>query len=602
MKLRRIAHCPLFAFGLLLAFCCSTALLSAQQTPTIAGDYVGTLGPLSLRLHVTASGEGSLACTLDSPNQGANGLPCADVHRDASAFSFTVPVVHGAWKGSVSPDGHTLAGTWDQGSPMPLNFSRDTFAPAAKPSAIDGFWLGALHAGTASLRIQITMRSDASGHEDCTLDSLDQHASGLACANAAFTPPHLRFDVPAVKGNWSGDLSADGKQLIGTWTQGPPLPLTFERQPSAQTAAPIRYDPEQPPVPLANLDAVLRQELEGAHAFDTGFLAPTTGVGFSVGVLDHGERRILAYGSAKPDSIFEIGSITKTFTGLILAQMVQQGTVQFDEPVRTLLPPGTAAKPPGQEITLLDLATQHSGLPRMPDNFHPADPSNPYADYRAADLYAFIAKQGLERQAHAEFLYSNLGFGLLGQALADRAGMAYPQLLRQEVLDPLGMHDATVALSPAQQARLIEGHSDLGKPAHVWDLDAMAGAGAIRATAADMLTYLAAQLHPALAVTSKAGSASTLPAAILASHQLHDDGPPGTRIALAWMYVPQEDTYFHDGGTGGYNSFVLFSPKADRAVVVLVNLTVGLPVGSAHAIAQHVLARLDGKPAVSLEP
>jgi hypothetical protein len=110
MKLRRIAHCPLLfaSFGLLLAFCCSTALLSAQQTPTIAGDYVGFLGPLSLRLHVTASGDSSLACTLDSPNQGANGLPCADVHHDGSGLTFSVPVVHGWWKGSVSPDGHAL--------------------------------------------------------------------------------------------------------------------------------------------------------------------------------------------------------------------------------------------------------------------------------------------------------------------------------------------------------------------------------------------------------------------------------------------------------------------------------------------------------------
>src|SRR5208282_6447968 len=103
-------------------------------------------------------------------------------------------------------------------------------------------------------------------------------------------------------------------------------------------------------------------------------------------IVQHGVTRIFSYGTAKPDSIFEIGSITKTFTGLALAQMVEQGKVKFDEPVRQLLPAGTVAKPASSEITLIDLATQHSGLPRMPDNFKPADSSNPYADYRAADM------------------------------------------------------------------------------------------------------------------------------------------------------------------------------------------------------------------------
>src|ERR1019366_6607426 len=105
----------------------------------------------------------------------------------------------------------------------------------------------------------------------------------------------------------------------------------------------------------------------------------------SIAVVEHGVRSVFSYGTAKADSIFEIGSISKTFTGLILSQMQQQGKVKFDEPVRELLPPGTVAKPAGDEITLLDLATQHSGLPPLPDNFKAADPSNPYADYGPAN-------------------------------------------------------------------------------------------------------------------------------------------------------------------------------------------------------------------------
>jgi serine-type D-Ala-D-Ala carboxypeptidase/endopeptidase len=106
-------------------------------------------------------------------------------------------------------------------------------------------------------------------------------------------------------------------------------------------------------------------------------LAPDTGGGLVIGAIQHGARMIFVYGAAKEDSIFEIGSISKTFTGLILARMVGQQKVTLDEPVRQLLPEGTVAKPNGPEITLLDLASQHSGLPRMPDNFHPGNPEDP---------------------------------------------------------------------------------------------------------------------------------------------------------------------------------------------------------------------------------
>jgi CubicO group peptidase (beta-lactamase class C family) len=135
-----------------------------------------------------------------------------------------------------------------------------------------------------------------------------------------------------------------------------------------------------PPVELANLKGVLDEDLSAALA--SGDLASGTDAGVTIGVVVHGARRILTYGTAKADSVLEIGSITKTFTGLILAQMVEQHKVRLDEPVRALLPPGTVAPPAsGAEITLLGLSTHRSGLPRMPDNFKPADPSNPFADY-----------------------------------------------------------------------------------------------------------------------------------------------------------------------------------------------------------------------------
>ena len=479
-----------------------------------------------------------------------------------------------------------------------------TCRPAwAQPGAsVDGVWLGTLQAGRTSLRVQLHVTTDAAGKLSCTLDSLDQRAMGLECANVAFAAPDFSFDVPIVRGHWAGKLSADSKTLAGTWTQGSPLALTFTRQPSALAAAPIpadAFDPAIPPVSAADLQSVLDKDL--AEALKTGQLAPETGGGVSIAIVEHGVRRIFSYGAAKPDSIFEIGSITKTFTALILSQLVEQGKVKLDEPVRELLPPGTVAKPSGDEITLLDLATQHSGLPRMPDNFAPADPANPYADYRASNLYAFLAKQGVGRPAKTDFLYSNLGFGLLGQALAVHSGLAYPDLLKEEVTNPLGLKDTVVSLTPEQQSRFIPGHTADHQPSHAWDLVALAGAGAIRSTASDMLTYLEANLHPeALKPTGNSPAARTIAAALTQQHELRADALPGMRIALAWLYESDSGNYWHNGGTGGYSSYAFFNPKADYAAVVLFNTTLG-PNGSfADRLGQHISQRLAGKPAVSL--
>jgi CubicO group peptidase (beta-lactamase class C family) len=231
----------------------------------------------------------------------------------------------------------------------------------------------------------------------------------------------------------------------------------------------------------------------------------------------------------------------------------------------------------------------------------PADPSNPYADYAAANLYEFLARYGVARPADAGFLYSNLGFGLLGQALAVRSGLPYPALLKEQVIDPLGLTDTTVSLTKEQQSRFIPGHTANHSPAHAWDLDALAGAGAIRSTAPDMLAYLEANLHPEsvkLAMQSRA--ASTLSAALAHQHELRADAFPGTRIALAWLYEQDSGNYWHNGGTGGYSSYAFFNPQADCAAVVLLNTTLGANGSFADRLGQHISQRLAGKPAISL--
>src|ERR1017187_2380023 len=245
----------IFSFSMLLGICLiATMPLSAQAQPNIAGDYLGSLGPLHVRLHLKVDTSGSITGTLDSPDQGANGIPCADFHLDERALSFTVPAVHGSWKGTVANDGALLSGAWDQGSPTPLNFARDTFVAAAKPSPVDGIWLGTLQAGSTSLRLQLNVKSDSAGREFCAMDSLDQHAMGMECAKIVFSGNDFSFDVLIVHGSWKGTLSADGKTLSGVWSQGSPLPLNLARQSVAIAAAPTpvpTYDPALAPVAAA---------------------------------------------------------------------------------------------------------------------------------------------------------------------------------------------------------------------------------------------------------------------------------------------------------------------------------------------------------------
>jgi len=567
------------------------------QTPKIGGDYSGMLGPLHLKLHLKAGANGAMEGTLDSVDQGANGLPCANFHLDEKALSFDVPSVGGKWHGTASADGAKLEGSWSQGQEMPLEFRRDErFDPAEKPSRVDGIWLGTLEAGGSKLRIQIQVKSDRAGKEYCSMDSVDQGAMGIPCDNVTFSGGRFSFDVPLAKGNWSGTLSENGNELNGTWTQGKGLPLQLTRQQTAITSKPPeppKYDEALPRVPVGELKAVLDRDL--AMALKDGALAPATNGGVVIGVSQGGKRRILAYGPVKEDSVFEIGSISKTFTALMLAQMVEQHKVKLDDPVRELLPQGTVGKPDGAEITLLDLATQHSGLPRMPDNFNPADAQDPYADYRPANLYAFIGKHGVSKPADAKFNYSNLGVGLLGQALANRAGTTYPELLKALVSGPLGLNDTVVKLSPDQEERFAQGHGAQHQPARPWNLDALAGAGAIRSTAADMLTYLEAQLHPERA------PAGTLASALALCHEVHGDALPGMKIGLAWLRENDTGAFWHNGGTGGYSSYALFNPKEDYAVVVLFNTTISATGGSfADRLGAHIAQRISGKPAISL--
>lgn len=353
------------------------------------------------------------------------------------------------------------------------------------------------------------------------------------------------------------------------------------------------------PVAVADLKPVLDADL--ADALGKGPLAVTNHGGVTVGVVQHGVRRIYCYGTARPESIFEIGSITKTFTGLMLAQMAVQGQVRLDEPIRELLPPGTVAKPEGDEITLVDLSDMHAALPRFPNNLRASDPDNTFGEYDREALYAFLGKHGVAQPADAPFVYNNLAVGLLGVGLTNRAGVSYATLLQEQVTGPLGLSDTVTALTPAQKGRLIQGYNEKGRPVPPWELDAFAGVAAIRSTAGDLLTYLEAQLHPERLPASAAltPQGKTLPAAITLSHIPRALANNGRHIALNWLRDDATGSYSHDGSTGGYSSSAIFNPEKDYAVVVLYNGPAG-EADFAVKLGEHVVQRLTGTRAVKL--
>ena len=331
--------------------------------------------------------------------------------------------------------------------------------------------------------------------------------------------------------------------------------------------------PAGPPVALADLEQAL--DAEFAPVVNDGLLKKSTGCGLAIGVIDHGQRRVFTYGAVRADSIFEIGSVTKTFTGLALAQLAVQGKVRLDEPVRPILFSDIAAGPAGREITLLDLATHRSGLPSVPDNLNPKDASDPFADYDRVALHDFIFRHGTSKPDDAKYLYSSFGIGLLGDALAQRAGVPYPEIVRTEITGPLRMNDTVFALSSEQKQHLAQGHGAALDPVDAGFRDSGIFAGAIgaKSTVGDLLTYLDANLHPdRYAAGAVPGTPrATLPAAFALDHQLRGDIRQNTAMALVWLFDRQSGRFEHGGTTPGYTAHVEFAPAQDRAIVVLYN-------------------------------
>lgn len=308
-----------------------------------------------------------------------------------------------------------------------------------------------------------------------------------------------------------------------------------------------------------------------------------SGSSISAVFVDEKGARFVNYGTLGTDAstaqanektLYEIGSVTKLFVGVLLADAVKRGEVRLDAPISAYLPKNV--KTPnfdGKEITLLDLATHTSGLPRLPDNLAPKNPADPYADFTAQNLYDFLSNHKLNRAPGAEYEYSNLGAGLLGHILSLRAKTSFDQLITTRIFKPLKMTDTSLALPAAKKARHAEGLNAANQPTALWFFDSLAGAGAIRSTSEDMAKFIAAA-----AGITKTPLAQAFAEALKPQRQGQNKI---VRIGLCWNKVDFKGTeiFWHGGGTYGFSSYLAIDPKAKKGAFLANNT--GKPDGAA---------------------
>lgn len=295
-------------------------------------------------------------------------------------------------------------------------------------------------------------------------------------------------------------------------------------------------------------------------------------VGIVLGYIDGDEVEFYSAGTTdlvnkmpvNERSVFEIGSISKVFTTILLAENIKNGSMKLDDPISKYLP-NTVTVPTynNEVITLKDLATHTSSLPRMPDNFTPANPNNPYADYTVEQMYSFLSGVELTRTIGSQYEYSNFAMGLLGHILELHSGKSYEELMIANIAMPLNMRDTKIIFTPEMKNRLAKGHSGLMEVEN-WDLSSLAGAGGIRSTATDMVKFIQANLSD---------KSSTLLNAMDFTHNSQFKSEDGiNEIGLGWN-IERGKFIVHAGATGGYSAIVGFNKAENKGVVVLTNST-----------------------------
>lgn len=327
-----------------------------------------------------------------------------------------------------------------------------------------------------------------------------------------------------------------------------------------------------------------------AQVVDQRLAGDRTGACFAVAVIDgsHVARSYRCANADAPprigaDSAFEIGSVSKTMTAALLADLIAEGRASLDDPLSAYLPEGTAVPEyQGQPIRLRHIVTHTSGLPALPTRMQGADTANPYAALDDGALLASLGDVTLAQAPGSRFEYSNFASMLLSYAVARRAGQPFEALLDARVFTPLAMQGAYIAQPPAG-VRAASGHLPGGQVTPPWTFpDALAGVGGARATLDDMVRYVRAQLGDA-----PGNAATATVAALKRTQQPVSEQPP---MAMHWMRVQVNgrEALMHEGGTGGFSALVGFDPGRERGVVVLSD-TALTALGGLGSLGLHLL-------------
>jgi D-alanyl-D-alanine-carboxypeptidase/D-alanyl-D-alanine-endopeptidase len=314
-----------------------------------------------------------------------------------------------------------------------------------------------------------------------------------------------------------------------------------------------------------NLETLCKQRVESEET-----------PGIAVAVFEDGKSKFISYGFSSlathepvtSKTLFEIGSVTKTFTCSTLSYFVQKKELVLNDPAQKHLPSSISLpEKNGKPITLLHLATAHSGLPRMPGNFSPADQSNPYIDYTEKELTSYLNNCELKNEPGTTYEYSNLGMGLLGFILTQEKNKPYAELIKEVVLSPLGMNQTFIS-GEGNSKHLATGYRETN-PVKPWtwnNQSVLTGAGGLVSNAEDMLKFMVAQLNSEKTVLYTAFQE--------ARKERSDAGSSTMQIGLGW-HIREHKYIWHNGGTAGFRSFVGFDPEKNRAIVILTNSATG---------------------------
>lgn len=321
------------------------------------------------------------------------------------------------------------------------------------------------------------------------------------------------------------------------------------------------------PIPVFAQDLSEALRLSIQQRIDEGYHLSTI-----IGVMDAEGVRYYSFGQlslssdAKPDenSIYEIGSITKTFTAILFSDLFLKKELSMDDSLQTLLPGSNISSQENNPVTLKHLLTHTSGLPREPTNMD-AGSDDRYAKYTITDMYEFLREYSFPRKIENQYEYSNAGYGILGLIAEVKGGMSYEELITIRICDVLGMKDTRITLTDEQKDRLAKGFRYGQSPSEL-DLGQFQAMGGLRSTASDMLRFLAANLGL---------EQSQLFNAMQFSHQplVLKTGSENVEIGLAWEILHRKESgqtiTYHTGGTNGFVNFAGFNKQTMKAVVVL---------------------------------